>query len=500
MSTDTYEVKNKRRRRLLKHKNVDEDPSEDSIQLMVKEDSFAPEDYSSVDNFETQSLNKEKRFMLKIALNVWALLLGIIFMATFIISTYHDKKIDPSNVKTTLILFSLDGFRREYLDRKKTPTLATIAENGISAEYMISQFPTETFPNHYSIITGLFPESHGIVSNVFYDPDLNETFDYKDPKCATDPDGKWFKGEPLWVTANKNGHKTASLMWIGSESVINGEKPNYVVPFSDMDLDEKVDAIFEWLELPAKDRPSFISVYIPDLDTIGHKHGPSSSDITRALADIDRMFEKFISKLEDSQLINFIDIMVVSDHGMADSEPEDALFIEDYLDLDEVDVFDTYPMATIQPKNTTDINLIYDKLVSASGSGNDTLFQVWFTDPKLDNKDALIPERYHYSKSINNRISPIVALPKPPYSWVLKKDFKKSEYPKGMHGYESSLDDMRAIFLAQGPSFQKKVNYTMEPFANTELYDVMCRILKIKPAPNNSTANGRALFDKVLNK
>jgi len=135
--------------------------------------------------------------MLKIALNVWALLLGIIFMATFIISTYHDKKIDPSNVKTTLILFSLDGFRREYLDRKKTPTLATIAENGISAEYMISQFPTETFPNHYSIITGLFPESHGIVSNVFYDPDLNETFDYKDPKCATDPDGKWFKGEPV---------------------------------------------------------------------------------------------------------------------------------------------------------------------------------------------------------------------------------------------------------------------------------------------------------------
>jgi len=151
-------------------------------------------------------------------------------------------------------------------------------------------------------------------------------------------------------------------------------------------------------------------------------------------------------------------------------------------------------------KNTTDINLIYDKLASASKKGNDTLFQVWLTDPKLGKEEALIPERYHYSRLINNRISSIVALPKPPYSWVLKEGFKKSEYPKGMHGYESSLDDMRAIFIAQGPSFQKKVNYTMEPFANTELYDVMCRILKIKPAPNNSTANGRALFDKVLNK
>jgi len=137
--------------------------------------------------------------MLKVFLNLWTVLLGVIFIATFVISTYHDRKIDPSNVKTTLILFSLDGFRREYLDRKKTPTLATIAELGVSAEYMISQFPTETFPNHYSIITGLFPESHGIVANVFYDPKLNATFDYTDPSCAKDPDNKWYKGEPVSI-------------------------------------------------------------------------------------------------------------------------------------------------------------------------------------------------------------------------------------------------------------------------------------------------------------
>jgi len=501
MSSDNYEVKNKRRRRLLKHKFIDEDPSEDSIQLMVKDETLgAPEGYNSLENYETQSLNKERNFLLKIALNIWTIFLGIIFIVTFVISTYHDKKIDPSNVKTTLILFSLDGFRREYLDRKKTPTLATIAENGISAEYMISQFPTETFPNHYSIITGLYPESHGIVSNVFYDPALNATFDYKDPSCAKDPEGKWYKGEPLWATANKNGHKTASLMWIGSESVINGEKPNYVVPYSDMDLDEKVDAIFEWLELPAKDRPSFISVYIPDLDTIGHQQGPSSEDVTRALTDIDRMFEKLIEKLEDSQLIDFIDIIVVSDHGMADSDPTDALFVDDYLNMDEIDVFDTYPMATIQPKNNSDVNLIYNKLVSESKKGNETLFHVWLTDPKIAKQETLIPDRYHYSKVVNDRISPIVTIPKPPYSWVVKKGFKEENYPRGMHGYENSLDEMRAIFIAKGPSFQKKLNYTMEPFANTELYDAMCRIGKIKPAPNKATANGRALFDKVLNK
>ncbi|ORX53337.1 Phosphodiest-domain-containing protein [Piromyces finnis] len=495
------EVKNKRRRRKL-NRNRKENSNEDSVQLLVKDETLdipSIEGNNSLSNFDLNPLKKEKEFMLKVFFNLWTVLLGAIFIATFVISTYHDSKIDPSNVKTTLILFSIDGFRREYLDRKKTPTLATIAEYGVSAEYMISQFPTETFPNHYSIITGLFPESHGIVSNVFYDPKLNATFDYTDPNCAKDPDGKWFKGEPLWVTANKNGHKTASLMWVGSETMINGEKPNYVVPFGEMDLDEKVDAIFEWLQLPAKDRPSFISVYIPDLDTVGHEKGPSSNDITRKLVEIDQMFAKFISKLEDSELINFIDIMVVSDHGMSDTEPSKALFIDDYLDMKKVDVFDTYPMATIQPKNISDINLVYDKLLNASRVGNETLYKVWITNENEGKSDYLIPERYHYSSLINERISPIVTVPKPPYTWVTKKDFNKETFPRGVHGYENTIDDMKAIFLARGPSFQKKVNFTMEPFANTELYEVMCRILRIKSAPNNSTESGRALFDKVLN-
>jgi len=493
---EDFKIKNKRRRKLLKHRVTNEDNlSDDSVQLLVSNED------ESVDNFEINNTAEEenKKFILTIALNIWTILLCIIFIATFIISTYHDKKIDPSNVKTTLILFSLDGFRREYLDRKKTPTLALLAEQGISAEYMISQFPTETFPNHYSIITGLFPESHGIVSNVFYDPVMNATFNYKDPSCAKDVDGKWFKGEPLWITANKNGHKTASLMWIGSEAMIGGGKPNYVVPFSDMNLDEKVDSIFEWLQLPAKDRPSFISVYIPDLDTIAHKEGVDSGNIGRALVEIDQMFSSFITKLEDSQLIDFIDIMVVSDHGMTNTSAEKALFVDDYLDMSKIDVYDTYPLASISPKNISDVNLIYDKLLNASRVGNETVSQIWITDENFGNEDNLIPERYHYKHNVNNRISPIIAVPNPPYCWVTKNDYDKKHFPNALHGYENSLEDMKAIFIAKGPSFQKKVNYTLEPFANTELYDVMCRILKIKPAPNNSTANGRALFDKVLN-
>jgi predicted AlkP superfamily pyrophosphatase or phosphodiesterase len=496
MADENFEIKNKRRRKQLKHRSSNEDiSSEDSVQLLVNNEE------DSEENFDTENISEKKdsNIVLKIALNIWTILLCIIFITTFVISTHHDKKIDPSNVKTTLILFSLDGFRREYLDRKRTPTLATLAEQGISAEYMISQFPTETFPNHYSIITGLYPESHGIVANVFYDPALNATFNYKDSNCHKDVDGKWFKGEPLWVTANKNGHKTASLMWIGSETVINGEKPNYVVPFSDMNFDEKIDAIFEWLELPAKDRPSFISVYVPDLDTIGHHEGPDSNDINRTLVEIDQMFSKLITKLEDSKLIDFIDIMVVSDHGMSKTSSDKALFVDDYLDMNKIDVYDTYPMASINPKNISDINLIYDKLVNASRIGNETLFHVWITDETKGNEESIIPDRYHYKYQINNRISPIVTVPAPPYTWAVKNDFDESNFPKGLHGYENSIEDMRAIFLAKGPSFQKKVNFTLEPFANTELYDVMCRILKIKPAPNNSTASGRALFDKVLN-
>jgi len=498
------EIKNKRRRRILKKKGiVDETVSDDSIQLLVKdeipENIDSPDENNSLSNFDLKPLKKEKQLMLKVFLNIWTLLLGVIFIATFVISTYHDRKIDPSNVKTTLILFSLDAFRREYLDRKKTPTLATMAEEGISAEYMISQFPTKTFPNHYSIITGLYPESHGIVSNVFYDPKLNSTFRITDPECYQDHENKWFKGEPLWATANKNGHKTASLMWVGSQAVISGEKPTYVVPYGDMTLDERMDAVFEWLELPAKDRPSFISVYVPDLDTIGHQKGPSSDDINRKLVEIDQMFAKFLTKLEDRELIDFIDIMVVSDHGMSDTDPEKVLFLDDYIDLDDVEVTDVYPIGSIRPKNGTDINKIYEKWSSGRKNGNETLFNVWFTNENLGKQEYLIPERFHYNSLINERIPPIVSAPKPPYTWATKDSFNKDSFLKGLHGYENTEEVMKAIFLAKGPSFQKKVNFTMEPFANTELYDVMCRILKIKPAPNNSTANGRALFDKVLN-
>lgn len=489
---ESFEIKNKKRRKLIKNYKVND---EDSVQLLIKNEELF-EDL----NEGTNQNNKKNKLVLKILLNIWTMILFIVFISTFVISTSHQEKIDPSKVKTTLILFSLDGFRSEYLERKKTPTLAEISLRGVSAEYMTSQFPTETFPNHYSIITGLYPESHGIVSNSFFDPATNKTFDYHDPKCSKDEDEMWFKGEPIWVTANKSNHKTASLMWIGSEAKIQGITPTYVIPYSEetknMDYDEKVDAIFSWLELPASDRPSFISVYIPDLDTVGHQYGTDSHEIDDALINIDRMFDKLLRKLEDSQLINFIDLIIVSDHGMTNTDTEKLLYVDDYLDLDEVMVNDYYPFATITPKNISDIDKVYEKLLKGSHVGNETQYQVWLTTETDSKKN--IPDKYHYSHKINNRISPIVSLPNPPYSWVIRKDFDKDTYPRALHGYDNSLKEMRSIFLASGPSFQKELNYTINPFSNTELYEMMCRILKIKPAPNNSTENGRALFDKVL--
>ena len=176
------------------------------------------------------------------------------------------------------LLISLDGFRPEYLSRGLTPHLSSLAASGVAAEYMIPVFPAITFPNHYSVVTGLYPQSHGIVGNVFYDSTINDTFIYT--SSLKNGQSQWWKGEPLWITAIQQGKRAATCMWPGSEAEIKGVRPTHWLKYThSMTLDQKIDQVLDWADLDQDERVDLMTLYIPDIDMAGHQGGVGSAAV-----------------------------------------------------------------------------------------------------------------------------------------------------------------------------------------------------------------------------
>ncbi|CAG8590172.1 22407_t:CDS:2 [Cetraspora pellucida] len=373
----------------------------------------------------------------------------------------------------TVLLVSFDGFRADYLDRNITPTLNKLSkpisfyvQNGIKAEYMIPSFPSVTFPNHYTIITGLYPESHGIVGNEFYDPDLDDDFYYTNPNKSWD--SKWWGGEPIWVTTVKQGQKSGVSQWVGTSSIIKGYTPTYHYPYTpNVTIEEKVNQIMNWLDLPLSERPTFLAAYASEVDSAGHKFGPDSVGVNDSLKYVDNFA---LSLLEG----------LVSDHGMAQTVSSNQIFLDNVFDVSKVRPIECRPLAGIRPYNDSDINDIYLSLKDASQN------QPWNCYLRDE-----IPERFHFRAS--HRIAPIFCIP--PVGWILSthRDFGNSS-PKGMHGYDNLEPEMRGIFLASGPTFKeiasKKKTNVVKSFFNIEVYNIVAKILNLTPAENNGTVGG----------
>lgn len=370
--------------------------------------------------------------------------------------------------KETVVLISLDGFRREYLDRELTPNLQRLRSTGVQAEYMESAFPSTTFANHYSLVTGLFPESHGIVGNTFYDPLLNDTFVYTMPSRSLD--SKWWGGEPIWVSAVKQGQKTAVHMWPGSSSKIQGHYPTYYDAYdSRVGLDEKADRIIEWLDLPFQARPSLIAVYVSDIDSQGHEYGPDSKPLNLTLSRVDGMIKRLNMMLERRNLSEIVNLVIVSDHGMTATSMEKQLVLADWIDVDLVSAVHGYPLAEVWPKDMNDVENLYKKLKESS-TGQP--FEVYQRDQ--------VPAVFHHRST--QRIAPIVCIPDLGYQFSLNKQQVST---KGMHGYDPRDEDMHAIFLAKGPAFTN--NVTVKAFQNVQLYGLLSRVLHIDSATNNGS-------------
>ncbi|KAL8766618.1 MAG: hypothetical protein Q9194_006219 [Teloschistes cf. exilis] len=395
-----------------------------------------------------------------------------------------------SDFAPTTILISLDGFRADFLQRGLTPTLNSFIAEGVSPKYMLPSFPSVTFPNHYTLVTGLHPESHGVVGNSFWDPEWDEDFFYTDPTRSMQPKW-WADGEPLWVTAEMQNVTTAIHMWPGSEAHIMSLEPTFLDKFNGTeDLTKKVHRILELLDTPGPTlepavagRPQLIAAYVPNVDADGHKYGPNSTEIKATIQNVDTMVHDLFHGLEQRNLTWIVNVVVVSDHGMATTSTDRLIQLDDLIDLNLVERIDGWPLYGLRPKNPADLQGLYAKLLDEA-EHNDH-FDVYVKET--------MPERYHFSN--NDRIAPLWVIPKTGWAIVHKDDFDVAEAkakgkvysPKGLHGYDHEHPLMRSIFIARGPAFPHEPNSRLEVFQNIEVYNIVCDSIGIEPKRNNGT-------------
>jgi predicted AlkP superfamily pyrophosphatase or phosphodiesterase len=378
--------------------------------------------------------------------------------------------------REAVLLVSIDGFRADYFDRPEAARLRALAAEGVRARWLTPVFPTKTFPNHYSIVTGLYPEHHGIVSNTIRDPKTGRWFRISDAHAVRD--SSWWGGEPVWVTAVKQGLRSASFFWPGSEAAIEGVRPTYWKRYDASVPDaERVSGVLDWLSLPPDQAPSFVTLYFSDVDYAGHEFGPDAPETDSAIARVDSAIGTLLAGLDARGLAGRVDIIVVSDHGMTPLSPDRTIYLGDYLDLAGVTVVEASPVAALVPLLGRE-DEVYRRLRDAH--------------PHLTvYRKGETPPRWHYRD--NPRIPPILAVADE--GWRISTQARREGgagrlLERGTHGYDPGAPSMRAVFIARGPSFPHGV--VVPAFTNVHLYALMTHLLGVVPAPNDGSLDSVA--------
>jgi predicted AlkP superfamily pyrophosphatase or phosphodiesterase len=367
-----------------------------------------------------------------------------------------------------LILVSLDGLRAEYLERGLTPTLGRFARDGVRAEAMRPSYPSLTFPNHYSIVTGLRPDHHGIVDNAMRDPELG-TFAMHDRDAVSD--GRWWGGEPIWVTAERAGLRVAAMFWPGTEADILGVRPHWWQAFSyDVPAEARVERVLTWLRLPMAERPRLITLYFEHVDRAGHDHGPDSPQLTQALQLVDRQIATLLAGVE--RIGVEANVIIVSDHGMAPVSASRLEFVEDLVALEDIELWDTGTSLLIAPKPGR------EAAVEARLLGRHGHVECW--------RKGELPARWHYGT--HARIAPIVCQLDVGWFGVTREQLQRHGglTRGGSHGYDPDDPSMAAIFMARGPAFRRGV--LLPAFDNVHVYPLLAHLLGVTPAPNDGDA------------
>ena len=387
---------------------------------------------------------------------------------TPVIAVDHGPNAAEQQQKHYVVMVSLDGFRYDYPKKYGAKHLLALGAMGASApDGMIPSYPSLTFPNHYTIVTGLYPEHHGIVANSFYDPDRKQTYSMRDAKAVTD--GSWYGGVPLWSLAEKQGMRSACFFWPGSEAEIAGERPSYYLHFDNkVDDNKRIDQVVAWLKLPAEQRPHLITLYYSDVDHAGHEHGPNSPQVAEAVGHVDELIGRLEKELDGLHMP--IDLIVLADHGMERVQG-------DWITLDKYVPLGNFPTvgSLLYPPTEADAVRIYKKLRAA-----DAGFLVY--------RRAQVPAELHYNS--NPREGDPVVLAKGPT--IIRANSPPADRPDflpiGEHGYNPyEMTSMRAIFFAEGPDIRPRS--TVKPFENINVFPLVVRILGLESPKVDGSLN-----------
>lgn len=392
----------------------------------------------------------------------WALLTALSGFSAYASDT-------PIPQKPLVILVGIDGFRADYLSRGFAPNLTQLAATGARVEQLTPVFPSVTFPNHVSMVTGRHPGQHGILNNTMVDPSIpHQVFRLRDRTAVTNP-AWWSDVEPIWVTASRQGRISSTLFWPGTEVPINGLQPRDWLPYQhDMNSKERAERLLAWLVDIRPDRPQadFATLYFSDVDSEGHAHGPDSSQVNQAIARVDEAIGVLIGGLRASGLWDATTLVIVSDHGMS--------HVPIGQTIDGNRLLRDFPGARwewVGPAPAVRLGSEPEALVLAALSKEPNL-QCW---PK-----ALAPERLGPLQ--HRRVPDIVCLAR--MGWSLSDRLLSFPVP-GQHGFDSEHPDMQGLLIAHGPGVRAT---TVKRSPNREVYPLLCRLLGIKPAPND--ANG----------
>ena len=395
------------------------------------------------------------------------LLIFSLLFALFVLNGCNSDQTPDQPENQKVLLISIDGFMNEYLDRNPTPNFDRFIESGVKAEHLIPVFPTKTFPNHYSIATGLYVENHGIISNSFPDDSLGGRFSYGPPDDSPN-DERWWGGEPIWTTVELQGKRSATMFWPGSEASIHGVQPTRWKDYDgSVENYSRIDTVMAWLDPAGEVDADFATLYFSDVDSRGHAHGPNSPEVDEAVVQADSLLGYLLDKIAELNLSDQLNVLVASDHGMAELSEDKVIFLDEMIDMDDVRVIDWTPVAMLQPEEGKKEE-VYQTLKE-----NEENYKVYRRDE--------LPREFRFSN--HYRIPEIIMIADPSWTITSRGFYEQRGLIAGTHGYDHRAPEMATIFFASGPAL--KQGQTVPPFQSVHLYELMAHLLNVEPAEND---------------